>query len=56
MSELEPEGYVEEIRQYSCSGCMGEFWLRDGIEPKCCPHCEAPTERIETKDFGEYRQ
>lgn len=53
-SRVNPE--PEDVRRYSCAKCMGEFFLREGIDPHFCPHCGGSIRHIETKDFGEYRE
>lgn len=56
MNDEEAMEEPDDIRKFACGGCLGEFFLRDGIEPHFCPHCGGSVEQIETKDFGQYEE
>lgn len=30
------------LEDYFCESCDGEFLVRDGAEPNCCPFCHSP--------------
>lgn len=38
-----------EIRRFQCGGCLCEYFMPDGIEPRFCPMCAG--EAIEFREL-----